>query len=548
MIVAHAFNEFSILLLLSVAVGFVAIKLRQPLILSFIIVGIIAGPDFLNWLTSTSEIEVLATFGVTLLLFIVGLKLDLNLIKSFGIVALIIGLGQIFITTVVGCLLGLMMGMPFVPALFVAIALTFSSTIIIVKVLSDRYEIDSLHGRISIGILIVQDLVVVLTIIVLSSININYADYSQLTVEIFSLILKGVGFLAVIGLLTRYLLPFVLDHIAKSRELLILFAVFWAVTLAACGDQLGFGKEIGGFLAGVSLASTKYRESIASRLEAVRNLLLLFFFLNLGTSIRFDALRSEIFLALVFSIFVLFIKPFIVMVLMGMMRFRKRTGFLTGLTLGQISEFSLILAALGMNLHYIDKNTEGLITFVGLVTIGVSTYMMAYGNFLYQWIGPWLDTFVRDVKCREDEMDIKQIGATDVIIYGFGRHGENIAKILETKGLKIMAIDFDPRKIRTWDHEHIKIRYGDAEDIEFPKSLPIVNVKWVVSTIPHFDTNEMLVTSLRELKYQGKIALSAYQESELELMKKLKVDLILVPYKDAAESAAQRLASEIIPC
>lgn len=542
----HIFNEFAILLSLSVLVGFVSIKLRQPLIFSFIVVGIIAGPSFLGWISAQSEIEILASFGITFLLFIVGLKLDVQLIRTFGSLVVMIGLGQIILTALIGSLFAMTVGMALLPALFVAAALTFSSTIIIIKVLSDRFEIDSLYGRISIGILIVQDLVVVIAIIVLSSLNINYVSYAELLGEIFSLILKGMGFLVLIGILMRFVFPIILEQIAKSRELLILFAISWAVILAVVATSLGFGKEVGGFLAGVSLASTKYREAIASRLETLRNLLLLFFFLNLGASLTFNSLGAEMIPAIVLSLFVLIGKPFIVMMLMGLMRFRKRTGFLTGLTMGQVSEFSLILAALGESLGYLSKDIEGLITLVALITIGLSTYMMAYSSLLYQWMSPWLSIFERDVKCREDDYAVNHEPEIDVLIYGFGRHGEHIAKILVEHGLKVMGIDFDPRKVRTWQHHHVLIRYGDAEDVEFSKSLPLSHVKWIVSTIPHHDANQLLVSSLKEMGYQGKIALSAYQENELNWMQKLDIDLIFVPYKDAALSAAERLVERIL--
>ena len=258
------YNEFAVIMSLSVIIGLIAIKLRQPLILSFIIVGFVAGPSVLGWITAQSEIEVLANFGVTLLLFIVGLKLDLQLIKSFGPLVILIGLGQIVLTAVGGLLIGFLMGMAIVPALFVAAAVTFSSTIIIVKVLSDRDEIDSLYGRITVGILIVQDLVVVIALIILSSLRVRHG--LSLPLEIASLLLRGIGFLAVIALLMRYVLPALLPQFARSRELLVLFGISWAVILAVSGIMLGFSQEIGGFLAGVSLASTRYRESLASRL------------------------------------------------------------------------------------------------------------------------------------------------------------------------------------------------------------------------------------------------------------------------------------------
>ncbi|EKD71603.1 MAG: hypothetical protein ACD_46C00147G0001 [uncultured bacterium] len=539
------FNELAILLVLSVVFGLLAIKIRQPLILSYILVGVIAGPSFLGWITPHSEIEVLASFGVTLLLFIVGLRLDLGLIKTFGRVTVIIGLGQIVLTTFVGFILGIMMQIPLSQAFFISVALTFSSTIIIIKVLSDRYELDSLYGRISVGILIVQDLVVIIAIMLMSSHGLHRIISAQIINDLFSLTLRGMGFLAVIGIFMRFILPFFIEQFASSRELLILFALSWAVMLAVVAEYLGFGKEVGGFLAGVSLTTTHYREAIASRLETVRNVLLLFFFLNLGAMLHVVALEKLILPAIVFSIFVLVIKPIIVMVLMGQMRFRKRTGFLTGLTMGQLSEFSLILAALGVNLGYLDDTLQSLITFVAMISIGVSTYLMAYASKIYEWISPWLNYFEHRVYYQEDTYTSDGDASIDIIIYGLGRHGDYLANLLSSQGFRILGVDFDPRKVRATTHPNINIRYGDAEDAEFQKTLPFINAKWIVSTIPHSETNRMLVASLRELRFPGKIALSAYQESEIEMLKKLNVDAVFVPYREAAHSAAEYLATDM---
>ncbi|HTM63752.1 MAG TPA: cation:proton antiporter [Gammaproteobacteria bacterium] len=539
--IATYFNEFAALLMLTTVIGLLAVKLRQPLILAFIIAGIAAGPYCFNIIVRKDEIDMLASFGITVLLFIVGLKLDIDAIKAFGKVVLLIGLGQMILTTGLGFLLAYILGMPVLPAFIVASATAFSSTIIIIKALSDREEVDSLFGRITIGILIVQDLVVVLAIIILSSLNIDAGTSNDLALGITMLLLKGIGFLSLIMLLMRGVLPAITEQFAVTRELMILFALTWAVLLAAAADTLGFGKEIGGFLAGVSLASTHYRESIASRLDTVRNLLLIFFFINLGAALQFDSLSNDIPAAIILSLFVLLMKPLIVMGLMGYARFRKHTSFMTAITMGQVSEFSLILAALAQSLGYISNNVVGLIIFMSIITIALSTYMINSSSSIYNSISKLFDIFERNIHLREDAVNKSHINKVDVIVYGFGRHGEYLSNLLETKGLKTMAVDFDPRKVKPHHHHAMPIRYGDAEDAEFVKTLPLDEVQWVVSTIPHYETNQMLVSALREVGFKGKIAMSAFHENEIEPAKKLHVDLVFVPYQDAAASAAEQI-------
>lgn len=542
----NLFNELALLLFFSILFGYLAILLFQPLILAFIATGIVLGPSVLGWVSASSEIDLLAKVGVTLLLFIVGLKLDFHLIRSLGIVSLATGLGQVIFTSAISYGICILLGLHPITAIYISFALTFSSTIIIVKLLSDKNEIDSLYGRIAIGYLIVQDIIVIIAIVILSSLGLGEKMHAKIGIEIISLAAKGIGILTVIALLSRFVLPRLLHHLAKSRELLVLFAIAWAVILAGAADMMGLSKEVGGFLAGISLASTHYRDALTSRLETLRNFLLLFFFVDLGIKLQLNTLSGDIYIAIALSLFVLIVKPLIMMIIMGIMGYRKRTGFLTGLTSAQISEFSLILAALGQTLGHIQTPIVSLITLVGVITFAISTYMIMYSHILYKWLSPWLRVFQKNILSREDADSNKIEPNYDVIIFGIGRYGQKISKILRKSGLSILGIDFDPQKVRGWKQNHLDVRYGDAEDVEFTKSLPITNTKWIISTAPRTETNQILIHSLRENNFTGKIGISVFDTKKLDTAKKLNVDLILQPYKDAATKAAQRLAKFIL--
>ncbi|MGQ9777647.1 MAG: cation:proton antiporter domain-containing protein [Thermodesulfobacteriota bacterium] len=317
------FGEIATLLLAAAAVGALSIWLRQPLILGYIFVGILVGPSMLGWVTARDQVDLLARMGIAILLFVVGLKLDLHLIRTLGPVALAIGLGQVIFTSVIGYFLALPLGLKQVEAFYVALALTFSSTIIIVKLLSDKREIDALHGRIAVGFLIVQDIVVVLVMIGLSAFGAAGAS-KEIGWTLFYLILKGFGFIVGVGLLMRYVFPLLLQQMARSLELLMLFAIAWAIFLAIVGDILGFSKEVGAFLAGISLASTRFREAISTRLISLRDFLLLFFFIDLGTKLELGQLGGQVGPAVVLSLFVLIGNPLIVMIIMGVMGYRRK--------------------------------------------------------------------------------------------------------------------------------------------------------------------------------------------------------------------------------
>jgi Kef-type K+ transport system membrane component KefB len=534
------FYQVAAILGLTAAGGALAMLLRQPLIVAFIAVGILVGPSGIGMVTHSGDIELFARLGIALLLFVVGLKLDLHIIRTVGPVALLTGLGQVIFTSVVGYMIAVSLGMAPVTAVYVAVALTFSSTIIIVKLLSDKREVDALHGRIAVGFLIVQDIVVVLVMIGLTATG-QASEEASLGQEALLIIAKGALMLLSVALLMRYVLPVLLQRIAHSPELLMLFAISWAVIFASVGDALGFSKEVGAFLAGVSIASTPYRELVAARLVSLRDFLLLFFFIELGANLDMATLGGQIGTAIVFSLFVLIGNPLIVMIIMGYMGYRKRTGFLAGLTVAQISEFSLILAALGLSLGHVDQQTVGLITLVGLITISASTYMILYSHVLYKWLSPYLGVFERKVTHRELGYADDDDQEVDIILFGLGRFGTSIAADLHARGTRLMAVDFDPDIVRLEKQDGFVTRYGDAEDPEFLATLPLDRAKWVVSTLRDRNLNKALLDGLRQLDYQGKVALSAPTQDEAERFSGLGVNMVLVPYADAAKEAAERL-------
>jgi Kef-type K+ transport system membrane component KefB len=537
------FHEIAALLLFAAAIGALALWLRQPLIVGYILVGILAGPSVLGRVVAQDQVDLLAKMGIAVLLFVVGLKLDLHLIRTLGRVALATGLGQVLFTSLIGYFLALALGLEPVAALYISVALTFSSTIIIVKLLSDKREIDTLHGRIALGFLIVQDIAVVLVMIGLSAFGLAGAS-DQVGKTVLFLLLKGAGLLAGVALLMRYVLPALLHQLARSLELVVLFAIAWALFLAILGDTLGFSKEVGAFLAGISLASTRYREAIGTRLISLRDFLLLFFFIALGSQLDLTHLGAQIGPSIVLSLFVLVGNPLIVMVIMGFMGYRKRTGFLAGLTVAQISEFSLILGALGVSLGHIGKDALGLITLVGLITICLSTYLILYSAPLYKWLGPWLGSFERKFPYREKGEEEGLGPSVDVILFGLGRYGSQMARDLMQRKLNVLGVDFDRQVVAAWQKEGLPARYGDAEDPEFPATLPLNQAQWVVSTIPDLDLNLSLLDALRHYGFSARMAFTAHSRRDAELLQESGADLILTPFAHAAREAAEILIEE----
>lgn len=536
------FYEVAAILLVAAGFGAVGTRLRQPLIVSFLAAGIVVGPSGIGIVTGHDQIELLAQIGIALLLFVVGLRLDLHMIKTMGPVSLATGLGQVAFTSFFGFFIGLGLGLSVTHSLYVAVALTFSSTIIIVKLLSDKREIDALHGRIAVGFLIVQDIVVVLAMIGLTALGGNEGAPGTLLRDALLVLLKGGLFLAGIAALSRYLLPWLLGILARSNELLVVFAVAWAVFLATIGDTLGFSKEVGAFLGGVSLASTRYRDAIGSRLTSVRDFLLLFFFIDLGARLDLSLLGTQMGRAVVLSLFVLLGNPIIVMIIMGAMGYRKRTGFLAGLTVAQISEFSLILGALGLSMGHITVEVMGVITLVGLLTICLSTYMILYSGPLYSRLAPYLTVFERRTPHREAAVGAAQeLGGADIILLGLGHYGGSIARNLIQRKKRLIGVDFDPQVLDVWRAKGLSVFYGDASDPEVFEDLPVGQARWVVSTIRSRDLNLGFLNALRSRGFGGKLALTARDQSEADAFRGAGAHVVLRPFADAAEQAVDSL-------
>lgn len=544
LIAQSVFYEIALLLALAALIGAIGQALRQPLIVSFIAAGVLAGPSLLGIAQTNEYLDLLASLGIAVLLFLVGLKLDVKLIRNLGAVAVTTGLGQVGFTAGAGFLICLALGLDVVTSVYVAVALTFSSTIIIVKLLSDKREIDSLHGRIALGFLIVQDIVVVLAMVVLSAIGVGAAAEGGWG-DILRVIASGLVMVGLVALFIKYGANRLVGSLAKSPELLVCFAIGWAALLAAVADYLGLSKEMGGLLAGVSLASTPFREALAARLSSLRDFLLLFFFIALGASLDVGILGQQLVPALILSVFVLVGNPLIVLLIMMAMGYRRRTGFLAGLTVAQISEFSLIFIAVGVSLGHLAPDAMGLVTLVGLITIALSTYMILYSHQLWQRMEPLIGRGDRG-RAKAEQAPPEAPPGAEMIVFGLGRYGGTIARLLRDQGHRVLGIDFNPTAVERWRDEGLPVLYGDVTDAELIGHLPLDQARWVICAVPdhdigitHSDPRRTLVDALKEAGYRGQVAIASQRDNGDDALASVGADLVLRPYRDAALYAVE---------
>lgn len=522
------FGQIALVLLVCVGLGFVAIALRMPLLVGLLFAGVAVGPQALGLVEATHEIELLGEIGISLLLFVVGLKLDPRLVRRLGPVVLAAGTFQVAVTAAMAYLIAAGFGQAPVPSLYLAAAMAFSSTVVVVKLLSDRGQVEQLHGRIALGILIVQDIVVVALMVVLASFDPESTVALPRQLGLFAL--RGAALLAGVALLARGVLPAAVHLVARRGELLVLASVTWAVGLAAVAVLLGFSAEVGAFLAGVALASSDYRNAISGRLSTLRDFLLVFFFIDLGTRLRFEG-ADDVWLIVVLSAFVLVGKPLLIAAITSVLGFQARVGVRAGLTLAQISEFSLILAALGVALGQIEGRTVGIVAAVAMITITASTFLGDRAERLAPGLSRLLAPLQRAPLRREIEE--RATLQPTVVVLGLGRLGRQVAAELARDGEEVLGVDFDPRRVRGAGLD-LPVTFGDLEDPELPAQLPLARVRWVVSAARDPAANRALVTSLRRAGYRGRIAVAVEHVDEERALQAAGAELVVPTFHVAA--------------
>jgi len=490
--------NLGIILLITLVIAIILRAFNQPVMMAYILAAFIVSPFVANLMAHDKVFEPFAEIGISLLLFLVGLNLNPSELKGVGKVSLITGVGQMIFTTVLGYFLALFIGFSSISSLYIGLALAFSSTIIVMKVLSDKDETNTLHGKISIGFLIVQDLVhvfIIFGVLIVGKVALG-TEVIDATLSIF-----GVGFLLIFGFLlfSYFILPKVTSFLAKSQEMLLLFSLSWALIISAIFYSLGLTLEIGALLAGVCLSFSQYRYEISSKLTPLKDFFLIVFFISLAPLLAFSSLIDNIVPIILLSLLVLIGNPLIVLFTMGSLGYTKRNSFLAGLTVAQISEFSFILVALGVSLGHITSEILSIVVAVGVITIAGSYYMMIYANPLYNKLSRVLSIFEKNDR-RKGIEDIKCVEDYDVVLFGYNRMGYDLLENFLKKGYRTLVVDYNPDTVTYLRKRGINCIYGDAEDIELLNEIHFRHVKMVVSTILDDNTNRMLLERLKDIR------------------------------------------------
>ena len=517
----EVFIELSLIIGLAVLVSGVMKLLKQPLIIGYILTGILVSPYFFNLVSSTETMAIFSQIGVALLLFIVGLSLSPKVIREVGKTSLVTGIGQIVFTTLIGFFICKLLGFSTVVSGYIAIALAFSSTIIIMKLLSDKKDLDKLYGKISIGFLLVQDLVAIIILMAISS----FSGEGIISLSGWSIFIALFVVISLI-LISIYVLPSLSKFFAKSQEFLFLFSIGWGLGLAALFYYIGFSMEIGALIAGIALSMSPYHYEISSKMRPLRDFFIILFFVLLGSQMVFGSISHLILPAIFLSLFILIGNPIIIMILMGLLGYKKRIGFQAGLTVAQISEFSLILIALGVKVGHLTNEILSFVTIVGLVTITGSTYLILYAHKLYPYFSKYMGIFER----KNIKGEVGDVGFNDVILFGYNRIGYDILQSLKKMKKKFLVVDYNPDTISNLLEAGIDCKYGDADDDEFLSELNLSKIKMIISTVPDIETNFLLINKIRQVSKKTIIIVVSHNIEEAHMLYKKGATYVIMPH------------------
>lgn len=479
------FAQLSLVIVFVTIISMVIGLLKQPLILGYILTGILLGPSAFNLISQGNTFSVFSSIGITLLLFIIGLGLNAGVFRKLGKVVLLVALSELVVVGSVGFFITQSFGFNFTEALLIGLCLFFSSTIIIVKVLSDKKEQTRLHGQIAIGVILLDDIVATIALLFVSA-----GDKGFSAGELGFLFIKGVILAGVLFLISTKFLPRVSKLFASSQELLFLFTIAWGFGVATIFELSGFSIEVGALFAGVSLAGLPYSQEMASRLKPLRDFFIVLFFITLGGSLNIGNLAAGIGPALVLSAVVIFLKPLSVMVGLGLFGYTKRTSFKAGINLSQISEFSIILIVLAASSGLVGADLGAIVTLVAIITITVSTYLMQYDNQILLKLEQRFEFFKERITREED---VSQTTNHSLILFGYKKGGQEFVKTFKQMHKKYVVIDYNPEVIESLERQRLPFIYGDATDIELLREIGVKNAQLVVSTMTNFSSNEQLI-------------------------------------------------------
>jgi Kef-type K+ transport system membrane component KefB len=510
-------HDLALSIVMAWLLGVAANLIRQPLILAYLVAGFLLGPSGLQWVESEQSIHTIAELGLIFMLFMIGLEIDLKKIVRAGNWILVTAATQIFGSFALGLALFLAIGQPLsggrFDALYLAAAVSLSSTVIIVKVLYDKRELDTLPGRITLGVLVLQDLFAILFLAIQPSLN----DL-QLNVAVLSVARVG-ALLAVSLLISRYALPHVFQLIARLPELVLVGALAWCFAVAEFAEFLGLSREMGALIAGVSLSTFPYALDVTAKVTSLRDFFITLFFVALGMMIALPK-GAVIGLALIIVVFTLISRVLTLFTPLYVMKQGLRTSLLPAINLAQISEFSLVLIQVGVQSGQATPATASAASTAFVVLAVLSTFLMMRSDTITRAAIPYLKPLgLRDLdhKHPDAEADGGQVVKHRILLLGFFRAASSFLSELERRHTSLLeqvrVVDFNPVVYHTLQARGVQIHYGDISHADTLAHAGVADAEIVISSVPDSllkgISNEKLVRHVRMVNPLAKIIATA---------------------------------------
>lgn len=525
----HVFSELSLVIVVTVVVSIIMRLIKQPLILGYILSGLLVGPAGFNLIHSTELFDSFSEIGIALLLFIIGMGMHIAEFRKLGKVVLFAGFNSLLFITLLGFATATVLGYGKTEAFIIGLAMFFSSTIIIVKILSDKKEQNRLHGQIAIGVILLEDLIATLALLFIAA---GKAGGGFDPAQLLTLGAKAVFLLLFLALCSKLVLPRVAKYMATNQELLFLAAIAWGFGIATLFEIAGFSIEIGALFAGVALATSPFVQEISARLRPLRDFFIVIFFIALGEQLDVESLSNALIPALILSAIVIVGKPFIVTSTAGLLGYTKRVSFKAGINLSQISEFSIILVLAAVGAGMVRPEVSSIITIVAIITIASSTYLMMYDDKLF--------TYFDKIKLKlfEKESVYKEKITTrsyEHILLGYHHGGHEFIKTFREMKKRFLVIDYDPEVIDILVRQKINYLYGDATDVELLMEAGIDKSKMIVSTINDHKTNLFVVNLIMQMNPKALIICHANNIDEATALYDLGVSYVMIPHHVGSE-------------
>ena len=528
----------------SAVLAFVARQLRQPLLLGYIVAGAVLGPHLgVGVIESEEDIELIAEIGLILLLFIIGLEISVPRLLQAGRTITVSGLLQVPVCAALAwvCLgpVAAWTGGPF-DRLYLAVATSVSSTLIVVKLLSDKFELATFGGRVTLGILVFQDLFAIAFLALQPNL-----ERLQPTVLLRALAV-GAGLLAAAVAVARYVLPAFFRAIAKSSELMLVSTMAWCFLVAGAAGWLGLSREMGALVAGVVIASFPYGPEVASRISGVRDFFITLFFVALGLKIPYPSL-TLVLLALLVAAFVIVSRAVAMYPLFAVLGLDTRTAGVVAINLGQISEFALVIFTLGASLGHVSLPASSLILYAVLLTAVISTYGILYNHELATGVAAVLERLGvprwlgRRIPANPEGADAG--GGADIFLLGVSREGLAFVQYIERAApamkQRLLAIDFNPETLERLETQGVEHRYGDISNPETLRHAGIERAAIVVSGISDWflkgTSNRLILREVKGLAPATRVVVTADSLDAAAELYADGADYVLVPSALAAE-------------